>query len=155
MNLREDENGNLVTNPHSVLNRWNNFFNQVLNVHWVHDVKHIDIHTAQPLVPEPSLVKVKIAIGKMKRYKSPSTDQIAAKLTKGGGKTLCSKTHKFIQSIWNKEELPQQWRESIIVPIYKKGNETNCNNYRGISLLSTAYETLSHILLAKLTPYIN
>jgi hypothetical protein len=52
-------------------------------------------------------------------------------------------------------ELPQQWKESIIVPIYKKGDKTDFNNYRGISLLSTAYKILSNILLARLTPYIN
>jgi hypothetical protein len=67
----------------------------------------------------------------------------------------CSEIHRLICSIWNKEELPQQWKESIIVPIYKKGDKTDCNNYRGISLLSTAYKILSDILLARLTPYVN
>jgi hypothetical protein len=57
-------------------------------------------------------------------------------------------------SIWNNEELPQQWKESTIVPIYKKGDKTDCNNYRRISLLSTAYRILSNILLARLTPYV-
>jgi hypothetical protein len=51
--------------------------------------------------------------------------------------------------------LPQQWKESIIVSIYKKGDKTDCNNYRGISFLSTAYKILLNILLARLTPYIN
>jgi sorting nexin-29 len=51
--------------------------------------------------------------------------------------------------------LPQQWKESIIVPINKKDDKTDCNNYRGISLLSTAYKILSNILLARLTSYIN
>ena len=32
--------------------------------------------------------------------------------------------------IWNKEELPQEWKESIIVPIHKKGDRMDCNNYR-------------------------
>jgi hypothetical protein len=49
------------------------FFNQVLNVHGVHDVRQVDIHTAEPLVPEPSLVEEEIAIGKLKSYKSPGT----------------------------------------------------------------------------------
>jgi hypothetical protein len=61
----------------------------------------------------------------------------------------------LICSIWNKEELPQQWKESIIVPIYKKEEKTDCSNYQGISLLSTAYKILSNILLARLTLYVS
>jgi hypothetical protein len=45
-----------------VLNRWKNFFKQMLNMHGVHNVKQMDIHMAEPLVPEPSPVKVEIAI---------------------------------------------------------------------------------------------
>jgi len=53
----------------------------------------------------------------------------------------------------NREELPEEWKESIIVPIYKKGNKTDCSNYRGISLLPTTYKILTNILLSKLIPY--
>jgi hypothetical protein len=69
-------------------------------------------------------------------------------------KILCSEIHRLIYSIWNKEELPQQWKESIIIPIYKKGDKTGCNNYLEISLLSIALKILSNILLARLTPYV-
>jgi hypothetical protein len=117
INIIKGENGNLLADPQNVLNRWKNFFNQVLNVHGVHDVRQMDIHTAEPLVPKPSLVEVEIAIGKLKSYKSPGTDQIPAELIKAGGETLCSEIHRLICCIWNKEELPQQWKESIIVPI--------------------------------------
>jgi hypothetical protein len=54
------------------------------------------------------------------------------------------------QSIWNKEELPEELKESIIVPIHKKGDKTDCNNYRGISLLPTTYKNLSNILLSRM-----
>jgi hypothetical protein len=75
-------------------------------------------------------------------YYNSSADQIPAELIKAGGETLYSEIQRLICCIWNKEELPQQWKESIIVPIYKKGDKTDCNNYRGISLLSTAYKIL-------------
>jgi hypothetical protein len=48
----------------------------VLKVHRVHDVRQMDIHTAEPLLPEPILIEVEIGIGKLKSYKSPGTDQI-------------------------------------------------------------------------------
>jgi hypothetical protein len=55
----------------------------------------------------------------------------------------------------NKEGLPQQWKESITVPIYKKGDKTDCSNYLTNSVLSTAYKILSNILLVRLTPYVS
>jgi hypothetical protein len=151
----KDENCNLLEDPQSVSNRCKNFFNQALNIHGIHNVRQKDIQTAETLVQEPSLVEVEIAIGKLKSYKSPGTDQILAKLIKAGGETLCSEIHELIFSIRKKEELPQQWKESIIMPFHRKSDKTDCNNYRGISLLPTAYKILPNILLARLTPYVN
>jgi hypothetical protein len=59
----------------------------MLHVHGVHDVRQKDTHIAEPLVPNPTLVKVETAIQKLKSYKSPGTDQIPAKLIKTGGET--------------------------------------------------------------------
>jgi hypothetical protein len=70
----------------------------------------------------------------LKKYKSPGSDKIPAKLIKAGSETLQSAIHKLINSIWSKEELPDQWKESIIVPICQKGDKPDCSNYRGISL---------------------
>jgi hypothetical protein len=71
-------------------------------------------------VPEPSLFEVEIAIGKLEIYISPSTDNIPAELVKAGVETLYNELHRFIWYMWNKENLPQQWKESVIVPIYKR-----------------------------------
>jgi hypothetical protein len=68
----------------------------------------------------------------LKKYKSPGSDQFTAELIQACGETLWSEIHKCIHSIWSKEELPDQWKESIIVPIYKKINKTDCSNYQGI-----------------------
>jgi hypothetical protein len=95
---------------------------------------------------------VEIAIGKLRSYKSPGTDQIPAEMIKAGGETLYSEIHRLICSVWNREEY---WKESIIVPIYKKGDKTDCNSYQGISILSSVNKISSNILLARLTPYVN
>jgi hypothetical protein len=108
---------------------WKNYFCQLLNVHGVNDVRQTEIHTAEQLVHEPSSFAVEIAIGKLKGYKSPGIDQILAELIQAGGLTLRSEIHKLINCIWNEEELPEQWKESIFVPIYKKGDRTDCSNY--------------------------
>ena len=115
--------------------------------------RQTETHTAEPLVPEPSAFEVDLAIEKLKSHKSPGIDQITVELIKEGGRTIRYQIHKLTVSLWNKEELPEEWKESIIVSIHKKGDKTDCNNYRGISLLQTTYKILSKILLWRLTPY--
>ena len=110
-------------------------------------------HTAEPIVPEPSASEFELVIEKLKSYKSPGIDQIPAELIKAEGKTIRCEIHKLIISIWNKEELPEERKESIVVPTYKKGDKTDCSNYRSMSLLPTTYKTLCHILLLRLTPH--
>jgi hypothetical protein len=61
-------------------------------------------------VPEPSASEVEVAVGKLKRYKSPGVDQIPAELIQAGGETLCSEIRKLIKLIGDKEELPHQWK---------------------------------------------
>ena len=100
----------------------------------VSDVRQAEIHTAKLLVPEPSVLEVELAIEKLKSHKSLGIDQIPAELIKAGRSTIHCAIHKLIFAIWNKEELPGEWKESIIVSIHKKGDKTDCNNYRGISL---------------------
>jgi hypothetical protein len=111
------------------------------------------IHTAESLVPEPSALEVELAIEKLKSHKSPGIDQIPAELIKVRGRTIHYAIHKLIIAIWNKEELPEEWKKSIIIPIHKMGDKTFCNNYRSISLLPTTYKILSNILLSRLIPY--
>jgi hypothetical protein len=49
---------------------------------------------------------MEIAIAKLKRYKSPGSDEIPAELIQAGGEILPSEIHKLVNSIWNQEELP-------------------------------------------------
>jgi hypothetical protein len=108
----KDENGDLVADSHNILNRWKNCFSQLLNVHNVTDVRQTEVHTAEPLVPGPSRFEIEISIAKLKKYKSPpGSDQIRAELIQAGGEILLSAIHKLVNSVWNKEELPDQWKE--------------------------------------------
>jgi hypothetical protein len=59
-------NDNLLADSHNILTRWKNYFSQLLKVHGVSDVKQIEIHTSEPLVPDPSPSEVEIAIAKLK-----------------------------------------------------------------------------------------
>jgi hypothetical protein len=127
-----------------------------LNVHGVNDVRQTEIHTAEPLVLEPSAFEVEMFIEKLKRHKSPGIDKIPAEMIQAGGRSIRSEIHKLINSIGNKEELSKEWKDSIILPIYKKGDKTYCSNYIYIyiSLFLTTYKILSNILLSGLTPFV-
>jgi hypothetical protein len=146
------EKGDFVTDCQSILARWRNHFSQLFNVHGVNEVRKTEIHTAEPLVPEPNAFEVEMAVEKLKRHKSAGFDQIPAEYIKVGGRTIHSEIHKLNNLIWNKKELPEELKGMVIVPVYKKGDKTDCSNYRGISRLSTTYKSLSNILLSRLTP---
>jgi hypothetical protein len=123
-----------------------------LKVHGVNYVRQTEIHTAEPLVLEPSAFEVEIAIEKLKGHISPGIYQIPAELIKAGGRTIRSEIHKLINplnselspichllallgahhifhvsrirvnSIWNKKILAEERNESIVVSICTKGN---------------------------------
>jgi hypothetical protein len=102
----KDENGDLLADLHNILNRWKNYFSQLLRMHNVSDDSPIEVSMAEPLVPDPRSVEVEIAIAKFKEYKPPGSDQIPAELVQAGGETLLSEIHKLINSVWYKKELP-------------------------------------------------
>jgi len=93
----------LVADSHSILARERNDFSQLLNVYGVNNVRQTEIHTTEPLVPEPSVFEVEMAIEKLKSHESPGIDQIQAQMNKAGGRTICYEIHELIISIWNKE----------------------------------------------------
>jgi hypothetical protein len=80
-NLVKDENGDLLADSHNILNGWKDCFSQLLNARNVSDVRQIEVHRAEPLVPRPSGHELEIAIGKLK---SLGSDQILEKLIKAG-----------------------------------------------------------------------
>jgi hypothetical protein len=86
-NLLKDERGDLLPDPHKILNRWKNYFCQLLNVHGAGGVRQTEMHTPEPFVPGPSASEGEVVIGKMKSYKSSGVDQIPAELIQAGGET--------------------------------------------------------------------
>ena len=61
-NIVKGEKGDLVADCHSILGRCRNHFSQLLNVHRFNDDIQTEIHTAKPLVPEPSVFEVELII---------------------------------------------------------------------------------------------
>jgi len=123
-NIKKDEKGDLVADSYSILARWTIYISKLFHVHGFYDVRHIDVQTAEPLVPEPSAYELQLAIEKLKGQKLPGINQIPSELFKVGGRIIRSDICKLINSVWNKEKLPEEKKQSITVPIYMKGDKT-------------------------------
>ena len=67
---------------------------------------------------------------------------------------IASSQYKLSLQIWETEEMPKDWKDAIIVPVFKKGRRKDSGNYRGISLLSIAEKILARILLSRLNEHI-
>jgi hypothetical protein len=115
----------------------------------VHFLRQMEVCTAEKLVHGSSRFGVEIHIAKLKKYKLPGSGQFPAELIQAGGEMFLSAIHELINSIWTKEELPGKWKESIIVPIYKMGDETDCNNYCGISVINIIQNFIEYPLKVK------
>ena len=104
-------------------------------------------------IDPPDALDIEMTIDKPKKGKAAGCDQIPAELIKSGGTELKSALHKLVLKIWEEEQIPEQWKHGITNPIFKKGNSLNCENYRAITLLCTAYKVLANIVYTKLRPY--
>jgi hypothetical protein len=98
----------------------------------------IELYTAEQLILVPVLLRFKLLL---QNWKSINR-QVVIKFRQNWSKQEV--TYYFlINCVWNKEKLPDYLEESIIVPIHKKGDNTGCNNCRGMSQLSTLCKIVS------------
>jgi len=72
---------------------------------------------------------------------------------KYGGDKLIQLIYELIKDVWRQEVMPKERTMTIICPIHKKSDKTDCQNYRGISLLSVIYKVFAKILAKRLSPY--
>ncbi|XP_038106501.1 craniofacial development protein 2-like [Culex quinquefasciatus] len=89
---------------------------------------------------------------KRRFYATVNGDGLPAELFKHGSTRMTEILHQIILRIWCEEQLPNEWLDGLITPIYKKGQRLDCANYRGITILNAAYKVLSRILWSKLRP---
>ena len=75
----------------------------LLNVNQSTSNEGSEVCTAEPDIPEPSLIEVELAIEKLKRHKATWIDHIPSELIQAGGGKLYEEIHKLIVLIWNNE----------------------------------------------------
>ena len=88
------------------------------------------------LVKVPSEGEVRIALNMMKNGRAPGADGISAELLKLDGEKVVQWLLHFARVTWEEEKVLEDWLKQLTVPLHKKGSLKECDNYRGIALLS-------------------
>ena len=151
--------GVLIKNKELILERWTEYLQNLLNKVHTTDPGFLDDLPALPIIPKlddpPSFDKMERAILRLMDNKAAGPDNIPAGVIEYGGCALHRRLHNFILDCWSAKCLPQQWKNSSIILVYKqKGDRAECGNSRGISLLSVAGKVLAKIMLTRLLEHV-
>jgi hypothetical protein len=107
----------------------------------------------EPEIESPSLQELKEAIKYLRNNMAPGEDAMTVEMIKYGGEKLLLRLYQLIIKIWEKEELPENWKMVNYIPIHKKGDKKLCQNYRGIAILMVVYKIFAKILAGGMTLY--
>ena len=139
--------------------RWVRFFRSLLNSK--SDMIDADIPKRLPqrdcaLGIEPTEEEIATAMKAMANAKAVGPDGLPAELLKLGlqqDRTTLRELHRLTILIWRQGKVPQQWKDAVITVLHKKGDKTECGNYRGISLVSHASKVLLKVVARRLSAY--
>ena len=147
--------GRTVTDADEVRARWAEYFEQLYVAEPPSrqlSLAGVEISAAVPPVDEspPSLAEVREAVNKLKSGKAAGVCNISAEMLKAGGEAMIQGLHAVLCAVWRSGTIPPDWKRGLVVPIWKgKGCRQDCNNYRGITLLSVPGKVLAHLLLMR------
>jgi len=125
---------------------WKVYFDKLLNTEEPKELIKIGSREINEVEVEGLTTEdVKKAMRNLKNNKAPGTDRIRPELIKYGGNKLLNRIYELVWLLGEAERIPEEWKETIRVPIYKKGDRNKCENYKGITLGNAAYKILEII----------
>lgn len=140
-----DQNGRLQTDLNEVLKVWRDYCENLYK-----DVAKVNSAASDQLEPDILLSEVRDAVDRLKNDKAVGVDRIPAEIWKHLREECLPALHLLCQTIWRTAKWPTDWTTSIIIPIHKKGDTTNCDNYRLIALISHASKVMLNIIRSRL-----
>ena len=154
-----DKGGRLLRDKGRIRERWVRFFRLLLNSK--HDMLDPEIPKRLPqqlvasaLGISPTEEEIATAMKAMANEKAVGPDGLPAELLKLGlqqARTILLEVHRLTTLIWREGKVPQQWKDAVITVLHKKGDKTECGNYRGISLVSHAGKVLLKVVARRLS----
>ena len=146
----KDEHGSVITDNDKIKNRWEAYFDRLLNEENPRVVFGDGVPN-EGITSGISRDEVKRALKKMKNGKACGPDEIPAEVWKSLGEEGVDVLWDLMQKIYQEEKMPEEWRDSVIVPIYKeKGDIQDCGNYRGIKLMAHTMKIWERIIERRL-----
>ncbi|XP_044573412.1 uncharacterized protein LOC123257656 [Drosophila ananassae] len=146
-----DVNGTLLVDDDSQIRRWRQHFLEISHTEHASnaddDFRSI-VHNTNTRIPHttPSVREIRDAIRKLKNNKAAGEDGLPAELLQVDSLLMAETLHPHFESIWENEQIPPSWKKGIIVKLPKKGDLSDCNNWRGITQLNTSYKVLATLL---------
>ena len=95
-----------------------------------------------------------MAVRKLKNKKAAGPDGIIGEMLKNSGSYILDFFAKFFNALFEKGVFPERWTESIVLPLFKKGDANNPNSYRGISLCDASSKVYSTIINLRLLEWV-
>ena len=140
-----------MVNSEAVLKRWNEYFEKLMN----------EKNNSDPRTEEPEVVNVEVncvsreevknALRRMKKGKAARPDELLIEVWKCMGQMGIRFLTRLLNRLLMGERMPEEWRRSMLIPIYKnKGDAQCCGNYRGIKLMSHTIKVWERIIEARL-----
>ncbi|CAH2278193.1 Hypothetical predicted protein [Pelobates cultripes] len=134
----KDKEGKVITGLVQQMNRWSEHFEELLNRPAPPNPPDINPANEDLAINCGKLTREEIgkAITLMKNGKAAGPDDIPAEALRADLKSSVEILYQLFEKIWEEEEIPTDWKKGYLIKLPKKGDLSNCNNYRGITLLS-------------------
>lgn len=145
--------GKLCISEPQQTDRWTEYFKDLLN-------KPTQDMSRSPPTPRvnrgfkqgpPSVEELKTAIKQLKSGKSPGSDNMHPEMFKIKTSRSAEILAPIIREAWEKEEIPDKWKEDLIIKLPKKDDLSVCTNWRGIILLNTINKIMASIIHKRVT----
>ena len=148
----KSKDGISISDERGQMSRWAEHFNELLNRPEPQDPPDIPpAHIDLPISDEaPSMDEILAAIAQLKRGKAAGPDNIPPEALKADPVATATVLHQLFVKMWSSEQVPNAWKEGHLIKLPKKGDLSNCCNYRGIVLLSVPSKVFNRILLNRM-----
>ena len=148
--VTKDENGNVMVNSEAVLKKWKEYFEKLINEE---NNRNPRTEEAEVVNEEVNCVsrEVKNALRRMKKGKAVGPDELPVEVWKCMGKMGIKFLTKLFNTLLMGERMPEEWKRSMLIPIYKNKRDAQCcGNCRGIKLMSHTMKVWERIIEARL-----